>query len=352
MPRIHQFHPSLAPGDAVSNHVFALRALFRSLGHESDAYAIEAKAGVEGVVPYRRLFRAVAPEDLLILHFSIGDEAFTPLARLPARTVLVYHNVTPPEFFEGISPYVALFAERGLRQLSTLAPDVDLAVGVSEFNRRALDEAGFRRTAVVPLLVDWKAYDTPPDPAVLDGWRDAAAKLLFVGRISPNKRHDQLIRLVAYYRRCIEPDARLILVGSYRDQPEYHVRLVELARSLGLGEAVTFTGSVSLAELVAYYRVASAFVSVSQHEGFGVPLLEAMKFELPVVAQDSSAIGETLGGAGVLVKEPEVPLVAEAVALVLERPELRARIVAGERRRFSDFSYEKVAARTREVLEV
>ena len=109
---------------------------------------------------------------------------------------------------------------------------------------------------------------------------------------------------------------------------------------------------MSLAELVAYYRVASAFVSVSQHEGFGVPLLEAMKFELPVVAQDSSAIGETLGGAGVLVKEPEVPLVAEAVALVLERPELRARIVAGERRRFSDFSYEKVAARTREVLEV
>jgi glycosyltransferase involved in cell wall biosynthesis len=109
---------------------------------------------------------------------------------------------------------------------------------------------------------------------------------------------------------------------------------------------------VSLAELVAFYRVASAFVSVSQHEGFGVPLLEAMRFEVPVVAQDSSAIGETLDGAGVLVKDGDLPTIAEATALVLEQPDLRARIVAGERQRFADFSYEKVAARTREVLGV
>ena len=350
MARIHQFHPSLAPGDAVSNHVFALRGLFRSLGHESEAYAIEAKKGVEDVLPYRRLFRAVAPEDLLVLHFSIGNEAFTPLARIAARKVLIYHNVTPPEFFEGITPYVALFAERGVRQLSTLAPHVDLAVGVSEFNRQALETAGFKRTAVAPLLVDWRAYDIPPDPTVVSNWSDAAAKLLFVGRISPNKRQDQLVRMLAYYRRCIAPDVRLILVGSHRDQPEYHFRITELARVLGLSDAVTFTGSVSLAELIGYYRVASAFVSVSQHEGFGVPLLEAMRFDVPVVAQDTSAIGETMGHAGVLVKDGNLPIVAEAAALTLENPDLRARLLEGQRQRFQDFSYDKVAARTREVL--
>ena len=348
--RIHQFHPSLAPGDAVSNHVFALRGLFRSLGYESDAYAIEAKKGVEDVLPYRRLFRAVAPDDLLLLHFSIGNEVFTPLAKLAARKVLVYHNVTPPEFFTGITPYVALFAERGVRQLSTLAPHVDLAVGVSEFNRLALVEAGFRNTAVAPVLVDWRVYDTPPDPTVLGNWNEAATRLLYVGRISPNKRQDQLVRMLAYYRRCIEPDARLILVGSHRDQPEYHFRITELARVLGLGDAVHFTGSVTLAELVAYYRVASAFVSVSQHEGFGVPLLEAMRFDVPIVAQDTSAIGETLDHAGVLLKDGDLPAVAEATAVVLERPELRERILAGQRQRFADFSYERVAARTREVL--
>jgi glycosyltransferase involved in cell wall biosynthesis len=350
MPRIHQFHPSLAPGDAVSNHVFALRGLFRSLGYESDAYAIEAKKGVEDVLPYRRLFRAVAPEDLLLLHFSIGNEVFTPLANIAARKVLVYHNVTPPEFFAGITPYVALFAERGLRQLATLAPHVDLAVGVSEFNRRALADAGFGRTAVMPVLVDWRVYDVAPDPSVVSNWSDGGTKLLFVGRISPNKRQDQLVRLLAYYRRCIEPEARLILVGSHRDQPEYHFRITELARALGLGDAVTFTGGVTLAELIAYYRVASAFVSVSQHEGFGVPLLEAMRFDVPVVAQDTSAIGETLDGAGVLVKDADLPAIAEATALVLEKPDVRARILAGQRLRFGDFAYDRIAARTREVL--
>ena len=176
------------------------------------------------------------------------------------------------------------------------------------------------------------------------------SKLLFVGRISPNKRQDQLVRMLAYYRRCIAPDVRLILVGSHRDQPEYHFRITELARVLGLSDAVTFTGSVSLAELIAYYRVASAFVSVSQHEGFGVPLLEAMRFDVPVVAQDTSAIGETMGHAGVLVKDGDLPIVAEAAALTLENPDLRARLLEGQRQRFQDFSYDKVAARTREVL--
>jgi len=163
---VHQFHPVLAPGDAMSNHVFALRGRLREWGYESQAYALEVKDGVDAL-PYRRLFRTVRPGDTLILHFSIGSEIFDQLVKLDARRVLVYHNVTPPEFFTGINDHAAAYARLGLRQLERLAPRIDLGVGVSEFNRKDLAQLGFRETAHVPLLIDWGAYDVTPDPAVL-----------------------------------------------------------------------------------------------------------------------------------------------------------------------------------------
>ena len=350
MRAIHQFHPTLAPGDAVSNHVFALRGLFRSWGHASDAYAVEAKPGTDGVLSYRRLFRTVAKDDLLVLHYSIGHEVFAELAKLDARRVLVYHNVTPPEFFAGINPHAALYAERGVRGLAELASRIDLAIGVSEFNRQELAHAGYASTAVMPVLVDWKAYDAAPDASVLSAWNGTGAKLLFVGRVSPNKRQDDLIRLLAYYRRCIDRDAQLILVGSYRDQPQYIARLEALVTSLELQDAVTFTGSVSFPALLAYYRVASCFVSLSEHEGFGVPLLESMRFRVPIVAFDAGAVGETLDRAGVLISEKDLATTAEAAGLILERPALRDELIAAGERRFADFSYERVSARTRQVL--
>jgi glycosyltransferase involved in cell wall biosynthesis len=223
-------------------------------------------------------------------------------------------------------------------------------VGVSDYNRRELESAGFARTAVVPLLIDWRAYDVAPDPAVLSLLSAVRTKLLFVGRISPHKRQDDLIRLIAYYRACIDPEAQLVLVGSYRDQPQYHGRLRALAEELGVSNAVTFAGSVSLPALVAYYRSATAFVSLSEHEGFGVPLLEAMRFDLPVIAYDAGAVAETLGEAGLRVKTRELPEIAELVGLVAERPDLRKTLTAAGRARLADFSTATVEARSRAVL--
>jgi glycosyltransferase involved in cell wall biosynthesis len=348
---IHHFHPTIVPADAISNHVVALHELARRDGHDSRVYAIESKREIDGgVLPYRRLFRAVQPSDTLILHYSMGNEVFDQLAKLPARKVLVYHNVTPPEFFRGINPHAALHAQLGRTQLASLAAPMELGVGVSDYNRRELEAAGFARTVVVPLLIDWKAYDVTPDPAVLAQWSSIGTKLLFVGRISPHKRQDDLIRLIAYHRACIDPEAQLLLVGSYRDQPQYHARLRALAEELGVAPAVTFAGSVSLAALVAYYRTASAFVSLSEHEGFGVPLLEAMRLDLPVIAYDAGAVAETLGDAGLRVKTRELPEIAELAGLVSERPELRASLAAAGRRRVADFSTERVEKKSREVL--
>jgi glycosyltransferase involved in cell wall biosynthesis len=337
------------PGDAMSNHVFALRKRIRHWGHDSFAYAVEAKPGVADVRSYRRLFRDVRPDDLLVIHFSMGHEVIDQLVKIPARRVLVYHNITPPEFFSGINPHAAGLARLGLRQLGRIAPAFETAIGVSEFNRQALQAAGYASTKCVPILIDWSRLDVPPDDAVTGRWR-GLRMLLFVGRVSPNKRQDDLIRMLAYYRRCIDPEAYLVLVGAYRDQPQYRGQLVTLADRLGLGSAVAFTGSVSDAELVAYYRAAACFVSLSEHEGFGVPLLEAMHLRLPVVAYDAAAVGETVDGAAVLLRERDLAEAAEACALVSEPNGVRERLVAAGARRLADFDVDRVAERTREAL--
>lgn len=347
---VHQFHPVLAPGDAMSNHVMALRARLREWGYRSDAFAVEAKSGLAGVLPYRRLFRSLRPTDMLLLHFSIGHEVYDQLARLDARKVLVYHNVTPPEFFTGLNPHAAVHARLGIRQVAGLAGSVGLAIGVSEFDTRDLREVGFENTATVPILIDWSAYDIEADASALAAMTKKRTRILFVGRISPNKRQDDLIRMLAYYRACIDPDAHLLLVGSYRDQPQYHARLAALRDALDLSTAVTFAGSVSLAVLVAYYRRATAFCSLSEHEGFGVPLLESMHLGVPVVAYDAAAVGETLDGGGVLLPRKDLAEVAETIGVVAEDPELRARLVAAGRQRVAAFATAVVAQRTREVL--
>jgi L-malate glycosyltransferase len=347
---VHQFHPVLAPGDAISSHVFALRARLRAWGYESNAFAVEAKPGAPDVLPYRRLFRTLRPTDMLILHFSIGHEVFDQLAKLEARKVLVYHNVTPPEFFTGLNDHAAVHARLGLRQLAGLVPRLDLAIGVSAYDSHDLGEVGFTNVTTVPILVDWSLYDVAPDDSVLASMHSRRPRILFVGRISPNKRQDDLIRMLAYYRACIDKEAQLHLVGSFRDQPQYHARLVALRDQLGLQGAAIFTGPVSLPALVAYYKRASVFCSLSEHEGFGVPLLEAMHLGCPVVAYDAAAVGETVDGGGILLPRKDLAEAAEACAVVAEDTDMRERLVAAGHRRWQDFATETVAQRTRETL--
>src|SRR5687768_3226931 len=207
----------------MSNHVFALQRRLRQWDYDAHAYAIELKPGVDAW-SYRKLFRVVGPNDLVILHFSMGHEVFDQLAKLSCRKVLVYHNITPPEFFAGVNPHAAAFAELGRRQLSSLADKVDLAIGVSEYNRLELEAAGYRRTATVPILIDWSQYEVEADQGVLAAAETPGPKLLFVGGLSASKRQDELIRVLAYYRRCIDPEPRLVLVGAHWVPRQVHAR--------------------------------------------------------------------------------------------------------------------------------
>lgn len=349
MRAVHQLLPTYTLGDAIGNHVRALRRLLRGWGHPSEVYAQHIHERLrEEARPYPRYREVADPRNVLLYHFSIGSELSSFFAGLPDRKVLVYHNITPAEFFVGINPRVADRCRRGRWELERLASATDLALGVSEFNRRELEAAGFRRTGVVPILVDWDSYAVPPVRRILEAYREGT-NLLFVGRLAPNKRVEDLIKTYYFYRR-LDPRSRLLVVGTAVDMEPYLAACQRLAQELGVADAVVFTGAVPQAELVSYYRVASVFLTLSEHEGFCVPLLEAMHFGVPVVAYAAAGIPGTLGGAGLLLPDKDFPAVAELLHRVVGDRALREALVAGQRARLRAFDPEAVGRALRAHL--
>jgi glycosyltransferase involved in cell wall biosynthesis len=272
-----------------------------------------------------------SPETVCLFHFSIGSAAGRLVHHAPDRLVCIYHNITPADFFLGFHPHLAGLCYHGRRELQAFAPRAELGLGDSEFNRRELEAAGFRRTEVLPIVLDFEAYRRPPSPVIRRIYDDGRVNILFVGRIIPNKRIDDLIRTFAVYQRYLEPRSRLLLVGDHRGHERYYDRLQEMVRSLRLDEVV-FTGHVDDDELLACYSVADVFLCLSEHEGFCVPLLEAMTFGIPVLAYDAGAVAETLRGGGVLLKDKRPEAVAELVQAVRTDPALRRAVLATQER--------------------
>jgi len=349
MRAVHQLVPNFGLGDAIGNHVRALRKLLRAWGHASDIYARHIHESLAGEARFYTRYRQVSrPDNVVLFHFSIGSEVTSFFAGLPDRKVLVYHNITPPEYFVGVNARVADRCRRGRWELARLAAPTDLALGVSEFNRRELEALGFRRTGVLPILLDWTSYDLPPVPRIAEAYGHGT-NLLFVGRIAPNKRVEDLIKTYYFYRR-LDPASRLLVVGSAVDTEGYLAGCQKLAAELGVLDGVVFAGAVPQADLVTYYRVASVYLSLSEHEGFCVPLLEAMHFEVPVVAYASTGVPPTMGPAGLLVADKDFPTLAELIHRVAAEPALRAAVVAGQRERLRAFDVAVIGDRLREHL--
>ena len=346
-----QFHATLAYGDAVGNDCFELQRLLWSCSVRSEVFAEEAKPEVTAFVrPWRDLVREPVAGAALFVHMSMGNDAIDGVTALPHRKVLVHHNITPARYFAGLNEHAERYAERGREQLAALAKASDLGVADSEFNRRELEELGMARTAVVPILVDWSAFDeVRPDPAVLARLRDERTAIVAVGQILPQKATHDVIAAFARYRER-DRGARLYLVGSTAMSAGYLDRLQDDVRRLGVVDAVTFTGSVPLDQLVAYYRGATALVTLSDHEGFCVPLLEAMRSDLPIVAHAAGAIPWTLGDAGVLLHEKSPDAVADALDRAVHDEALRRDLVEKGRRRLAEFAPDRVESALRDAL--
>jgi glycosyltransferase involved in cell wall biosynthesis len=333
---VHQLMAALSYGDAVSNHALWIRDALRRAGYASDIFVEHVHPRMSGHVrPFWQYGEVSSPQTVCLFHFSIGSAVGPLIYHRPDRLAIVYHNITPAEWFIGFRPHLVGLTYHGRRELKSWASRTALALGVSDYNRRELAEAGFAPTGVLPIVPDWSVYDRPGSPVTRGLYADGRTNLVFVGRISPNKRIEDLIRVFACYQRYHEPPSRLLVVGDHRGYEKYYDRLQEMVGALRL-EEVVFTGHVDDDDLVAYYRLGRLFLCLSEHEGFCVPVLEAMAVGLPVVAYDAGAVAETLRGAGVLLKDKDPEGTAELVAEILARDDLRARILEGQARVLRD----------------
>lgn len=332
MPAIHQFTAGYANGDAISNEARVLRAMFRSWGAPSEIFCEKKRILPELRKDARDLAEAastVRADDAAILHLSIGSPANEVFARLPCRKIILYHNITPPDFFRGIQAEIEAHLKSGIEQIRALAGAADLNLAVSAFNARELEAMGYREVRVMPMHLDRGQWEGPLDRRVLQEFGDGKTNVLFVGRGAPNKRIEDLLFAHYYLQRYADPDARLIHVGSYAGLERYHALLRTKAVELKLRHVV-FAGSVPPEALRAYYRIATLFLCMSEHEGFCIPLIEAMAHRVPVVAYAAAAVPDTMDGAGVLVREKRFDVLAELINRLARDAALRAAIVVAQ----------------------
>jgi glycosyltransferase involved in cell wall biosynthesis len=350
--RIDQWVPALHRGDAIGDSARLMRDAFRRWGHTADVYALELDEDLVGDGRPFSSFQAGGAEDVVILHYALPSPLTAALKHHRGRRVLLHHNITPPEFFVGYDPEMVRICTLGRAELAELGGHVELALGDSEFNRRELEEAGFTATGVLPIYLDFERYREAPSPVLQRALEDGLTNVLFVGRVSPNKRHEDLILLASYWKRFITPDVRLLLVGKLPRRRHYFDALQALMYEEGFTPAeVTFAGHVSHDDLLAYYAAADVFVSMSAHEGFGVPLVEAMLMDVPVLAYRTTAVGDTLGSAGVQLAERRIDLAAEMAHRLATDAALRSAVRVGQRRRLAAFAPAAVEAALQAYVE-
>jgi glycosyltransferase involved in cell wall biosynthesis len=336
---VNQWLAAAHRGDAIGDNARRLRDLLRAIGHEAELYALTIDDDLEKEV---RPFSDPSARrgDITILHYALPSPMSSALAALDRGRVLHYHNITPAAYFAPYDPGLFRLAVLARRELASLAGHVDLALGVSEFNRQELESLGFSPTGVLPLAVDTSRITRPVRrPAIEQLLDDELVNFLFVGRIAPNKKIEDHILLAEHYKRYVDAYYRFIFVGRYDAVPRYYAMIRALVSEFQmLRERFIFTGPVPDEELAVYYRHAAVYISMSEHEGFCAPLIEAMAADVPVLAYAAAAVPETLGGAGVQFAPKDLEQAAELAGALVFDEDFRRGVIAGQRRRLQDFN--------------
>jgi glycosyltransferase involved in cell wall biosynthesis len=348
---VNQWVPAAHRGDAVGDNARALRDLFREEGHDADVFALTIDDDLRHeIVPWSD--SAARDGDVTILHYAMPSPLTSAFATLAGGRVVSYHNVTPPSFFAPFDRDLARLTAIGRREIRSLVGRVDLAVGDSEYNRRELESMGFTPTAVMPLLLDVEGLRHEARvPAVERLLQDGLANILFVGRLAPNKKIEDHIKLAEHYKRYVDSFYRFIFVGRDDAVPAYGRALRALVSEYQmLPERFWFTGPVDRRDLAAYYRNAHAYVSLSEHEGFCVPLLEAMSMDVPVLAYGAAAVPETMGGAGLTFVPKDLELAAELLGVLVYDQDVRSAVIEGQRRRVREFAPDQVVPKVLDAL--
>jgi glycosyltransferase involved in cell wall biosynthesis len=330
---VEQFLPAFHYGDAVSNTALAIDRYLRSQGVATRLVTLTCDEKMKDQAVMFGDYK-LDPSSIKILHFAIPSPLTGFFQDQKCRKVMFFHNITPARFFSNYSDFFVRFVTAGREHMRLLSGSFDLAIGVSGYNAGELRDMGYANVRVFPLIVDLDSYAGEPSRPYLELLRNERRNILFVGRVIPNKKIEDLLKTVFYYKKYISPAVRLIVMGNTRALPKYFDAVSNLAARFFLtSEDVLFTGHLPMDEFLAVYRTADVFLSLSEHEGFCLPLLESCLFQLPVLAYDASAVAETMDGAGILFRDKDPANVAGLVEQVLENDELRRRLRAqGEAR--------------------
>jgi glycosyltransferase involved in cell wall biosynthesis len=340
--RIALLTPLLTTADAISNDLYGMQAVLKQRGHDARLFANESATNDIAVSPAGKIKDFLqSTDDLLIYHYSMGwNFGLKLLNELRCRTVVKYHNITPPEFFTGISMDYENVCRHGRQQLKDIAAaNCDLYLADSDYNSNELIRAGVDQCFVVPPFhhIDKFAL-VAPDAQVLDRFVDDKLNILMVGRVAPNKGHASLIETLAVYRREYNQQARLLIVGKEVEQlASYSEWLRQLAVGMDLDGSVIFAGRVPDEQLKSYYLAADFFMLTSEHEGFCVPLVEAMAMKVPIISCVSSAIPTTVGKAGLVWPERNPYLLAESIDYLDRDESLSVELGLMGRRRYEQF---------------
>ena len=337
---INQWLPAAHRGDAIGDSARRVRDLLRAMGHDGHIYALTIDDDMRDQV---RPFDDISARggDVTVLHYALPSPMTAAFTSLPGRRVLQYHNITPRTFFRArIIPRFSGSPRSGVRIWPAWSATSTWRWATPSTTARNSSASGSGQPACCPSpSISTRITSAPPHPVLERLLGDGLTNFLFVGRIVPNKRIEDIVRLAEMYKRHIDANYRFIFVGRTDGMPRYYATVRALVAELDmLPERFVFAGQVPDWELAAYYRTASVYLSLSEHEGFCVPLLEAMAADVPVFAYESSAVGDTLGGAGVCWSPKDLEYAAELLGQLAFDPVMRQKVIAGQRRRLNDFS--------------
>lgn len=349
--QIVQMLPVLAYGDAIGNNTVALKKCLEEQGYNTAIYAQHIDSRLpEGTALEISKMPHLNKEDIVLYHMSTGSDINNMFGELQCKKVMIYHNITPPEMLEPYNKEAAANCREGYDELVKLSDKVDYCIADSEYNKQDLIKAGYKcKIDVIPILIAFGDYDKKPDAPLYGKYNDGVTNIIFTGRIASNKCQEDVIHAFGLYQKYYNSNSRLILIGNDGGYETYKQKMQKYAQ-LNCIKNVIFTGHIKFAEILSCYKAADLFLCMSEHEGFCVPLVEAMYFKIPIIAYDSSAVGETLGKGGILLKEKNALETAALMDRVLRDKELKQKIIDNQSERLKDFEHNKILARFKELL--
>ena len=328
--QVHQLLTSYSYGDAIGNEALEIRNFLRSNGIKSEIFSLFYHPKyADQIINYLEYDKYSDENNVVIFHFSIGSPVTKKFVRLKDKKVIIYHNITPYHFFLDYHRVLAKDCFKGRIELKNLVNKVDMGLGDSKYNEEELIELGFKKTGVLPLVMNFKKFDIKPVKAINDLFNDNRTNIIYVGRIIPNKKVEDIIKTFYFYKKYFNPNSRLFIVGEYRGFERYLSALLNLVSKLELKD-VFFTGHVPDEEMITYFKLSDIYLHMSEHEGFCAPIPEAYYLEKPVIAFDMGAVKETMRGAGILIKKKDFLRIASIIDKIVNDEKFRKDLIKSQ----------------------